>query len=89
MLSLFYMMQLMKGFSSNTGREKNNKKIYKCYDLIGPGVTVRAPERCCLFCKHCSDVYWDYTHGPYMTICAEGHDEKIGGQAKCKYFRRG
>ena len=28
-----------------------------------------APDNCCLFCRHCSDVYWDYTNGPYMFFC--------------------
>ena len=23
----------------------------------------------CLICKHCTDIFWDYTHGPYMTFC--------------------
>ena len=25
----------------------------------------------CLICKHCTDIFWDYTHGPYMVICEE------------------
>ena len=25
----------------------------------------------CLICKHCTDIFWDYTHGPYMAICEE------------------
>ena len=32
---------------------------YECY----------APDNCCLFCKHCTDVFWDYANGPYMFIC--------------------
>lgn len=23
----------------------------------------------CFFCKHCTDIYWDYTNGPYMCCC--------------------
>ena len=23
----------------------------------------------CLICKHCTDIFWDYTHGPYMLFC--------------------
>lgn len=35
--------------------------------------SVDAPEKCCLFCKYCSDVFYDYSHGPYMFFCQEGH----------------
>lgn len=27
------------------------------------------PDKCCLTCAHCTDVFWDYTNGPYMVIC--------------------
>lgn len=30
---------------------------------------IRVPENCCLFCKHCNDVFWDHSHGPYMRFC--------------------
>ena len=76
----------MEEYIIKSEKSKNNMKLYKCHDSIGPGVTVRAPERCCLFCKHCSDVYWDYTHGPYMMICAADHEETLGYHAKCEYF---
>ena len=23
----------------------------------------------CLICKHCTDIFWDYTRGPYMVVC--------------------
>lgn len=31
-----------------------------------------APDQCCLFCKKCSDIFYDF-QGPYMFICIEGH----------------
>lgn len=65
-----------------------DKKIYKCYDPIGPGKTVNAPTTCCLFCKNCTDVYWDYSHGPYMMICIK-HDDVFdcgGARGTCKDF---
>ena len=76
----------MEEYIIKSVKNKNNMKLYKCHDPIGPGVTVRAPERCCLFCKHCSDVYWDYTNGPYMMICSADHEETLGYHAKCEYF---
>ena len=32
------------------------------------GKTYLVPEHCCLFCCHCTDVYYDW-NGPYATIC--------------------
>ena len=26
-------------------------------------------RKSCLICKHCTDIFWDYTHGPYMLFC--------------------
>ena len=39
-------------------------KHYKCkyYE-------VDVPANHCLFCKHCTDVFWDYTNGPYAFGC--------------------
>lgn len=25
-----------------------------------------AHKNSCLFCKHCTDIFYDYTNGPYM-----------------------
>lgn len=61
---------------------------YKCHDPIGPGVVVRAPETCCLFCDHCYDVWWDYSHGPYAMFCSIHTDpfDMEGPQGKCPDF---
>lgn len=61
---------------------------YKCHDPIGPGVVVRAPETCCLFCDHCYDVWWDYSNGPYAIFCSIHTDpmDMEGPQGKCKDF---
>lgn len=61
-------------------------KVYHCKDPIGPGVKVLAPENSCLFCNHCTDIFWDYTHGIYMTYCDNEKDIKIGAKGECKYF---
>lgn len=29
-------------------------------------------RECCLFCKHCTDIFWDATNGPYMFVCDKG-----------------
>ena len=60
-------------------------KIFKAVT----GLQYMCSDKCCLFCKHCSDVYWDYTNGPYMMICAADHEETLGYHAKCEYFEEG
>jgi len=42
-----------------------------------------APDKYCLFCKHCTDVFWDYTNGPYMCI---GDTPNCGDWKKCNSF---
>ena len=40
-------------------------KLYKCDN----GRLYKLPEKCCIYCKHCSDILYDYSHGPYMMFC--------------------
>jgi hypothetical protein len=37
------------------------------------GITYMLPKAHCAFCKHCTDLFYDYTNGPYMFICELGH----------------
>lgn len=32
------------------------------------------PDHACVFCKHCSDVFYDYSCGIYMLICDKEND---------------
>lgn len=49
------------------------------------------PDKACLFCSHCKDMFWDYTHGPYLILCElqntveRTHDGNINGD--CLYFK--
>lgn len=56
-------------------------KVYECdyYKVLVPDVS-------CLFCSHCTDVFWDFTHGPYMFICDVGADTEEGAQGRCNRF---
>ena len=41
-------------------------------DVLHPkgGITVRCKDdHDCVFCEHCTDVFWDYTSLIYMIIC--------------------
>ena len=40
-------------------------KPFRCEN----GKTYSMPENHCVFCKHCDDVFYDYTNGPYMFLC--------------------
>ncbi len=62
---------------------------YECHDPIGPGVVVIAPERACLFCEHCTDIWWDYTSGPYLFFCDKYEDvTKVDGPSgNCPDFQ--
>ncbi len=41
-------------------------------------------EKDCVFCVHCTDIFWDYTHLIYHIVCDEGHDQNT---ENCEYFR--
>lgn len=49
----------------------------------GEGFKVLAPDDSCLFCKYCTDFFWDYTNGPYMFFC-DINDVSVEGT--CKMF---
>lgn len=38
----------------------------------------------CVFCNHCTDVFWDYTNLIYGIVCDEDHDTN---DDDCRYFR--
>lgn len=66
---------------------------YKIYE-IEPGFKVGAHKRSCLFCRHCRDLWWDYTNGPYMFLCdfddvepeGTGHDPHRSFVGECPAF---
>lgn len=40
-------------------------KKFKCDN----GNVYICKDRTCLVCANCTDIFWDYTNGPYMVIC--------------------
>lgn len=48
----------------------------------GPTIRVKNDDNC-VFCKHCTDIFWDYTHGPYMIFCEKNF---LPEKMTCKYF---
>lgn len=47
---------------------------------------VRVPAKSCLLCEWCTDVFWDYFNGPYMTLCYHNADTSAGGRGECDLF---
>jgi len=58
------------------------KYVFDEYD----GLYVMAPAKSCLFCDNCPDVFWDYTHGPYMFFCDIDADTEDGIKGTCDRF---
>lgn len=44
-------------------------RIYVIHDIIGDIKVKCKYDKLCVFCEHCTDVFWDYTNGPYMLFC--------------------
>lgn len=49
------------------------------------GKTYIAKENCCLFCDHCTDIFYDF-NGPYMMLCTLELDTEMGMAGKCPDF---
>lgn len=62
-----------RGFSFYFGGGEVPMRVYECEYY-----KVTAPDTCCLFCSHCTDVFWDFTHGPYMFFCDVDADTEEG-----------
>lgn len=45
----------------------------------------------CMFCEHLTDVWWDYSHGPYMFLCELGTEDTDPTQkgiiGQCEHFK--
>ena len=40
-------------------------------------ITVSLPDKHCVFCSHCSDVFYDYSNGPYLCLCTKDNDTNL------------
>lgn len=56
---------------------------FKCAD----GNTYMCRPKSCFFCKHCTDIFYDWTHGPYKFICDIKEDiDNKGLAGECNEF---
>jgi len=56
-------------------------KVFECEYY-----TVRAHKHSCFFCSHCTDIFYDYTNGPYLFICDIGRDIETAFKGQCNKF---
>lgn len=55
--------------------ERSNKDyIFECENGTVYGIPY--DTKCCLICKHCTDIWYDYTNGPYMFSCELNEDTR-------------
>ncbi len=48
------------------------------------GITICCKDdKDCVFCDHCTDIWWDYTNLIYNIDCELGHDPS---KRPCEYF---
>lgn len=57
-------------------------KEFKCAN----GYTYIVKDTSCLVCDHCTDIFYDYTNGPYMVVCGI-HDIPIT-DGSCKDYKQ-
>lgn len=59
-----------------------NFKLFECAN----GRTYQAPDKSCCFCKHCTDIFYDFTHGPYLFMCDLERDAEKAFENTCANF---
>ena len=59
-------------------------RIFKCEN----GFEYKCSDTACVFCDHCTDIFYDYTHGPYLLLC-ELHDQALNNGSGCEHFIEG
>ena len=52
------------------------------------GRVYELPDQACVFCKFCTDIFWDYSHGIYMLYCDADQPAREFGNVPCicKHF---
>ena len=68
---------------------KGHERTYFLNDPLHPkgGITIKCKDdHDCVFCKHCTEIYWDYTHLIYMIFCDNDHDP---WKRPCEFFEEG
>lgn len=59
------------------------KRIFRCAN----GMEYVVNEKSCLFCAHCTDLFYDYSNGPYLMFCDMENDTYKGMSGQCCWFK--
>lgn len=68
-------------------RGRGVTREYFLEDPIHPkgGITIKCKDDTdCVFCEHCTDIFWDYTNLVYMIHCNKEHDP---WDRPCEHFK--
>lgn len=63
------------------------ERKYFLEDVMHPkgGIWIKCKsDKDCVFCDHCTDIFWDYTNLIYAISCEEEHDPN---DRPCRYFK--
>lgn len=63
------------------------KPGYRKYEFEN-GKIYCAKENSCLFCRHCTDIFYDH-NGPYLLVCELELSCEAGMSGNCKRFEEG
>lgn len=71
------------------------QKLWEAADGLGPHCW--CPAKSCVFCDHCTDIYYDYSNGPYIFACELDEGKSVdddfhtdnGAVGKCEWFMEG
>ena len=71
-------------------KRNNGEVITQRLFVLEDGKEIWAPEKCCLFCNKCTDVWYD-NQGPYMYACSDNTDKNVdlaekGYEGTCDRF---
>lgn len=66
--------------------EEHKNDGYKPYDFEYGGFGQMMPEKSCVFCQHCTDIWYD-SQGIYMIACGIYENTEYGLKGKCKNYK--
>lgn len=63
--------------------ENMSMRLFACVN----GRDYLVVEKGCIFCDHCTDIFFDPVHGPYMENCSIGLNTQVGMAGLCNHFK--
>lgn len=63
--------------------ENRKVRIFRCNN----GRDYLVTEEGCIFCDHCTDIFYDPVYGPYLVNCSNGFNTQRGMAGLCVHFK--